>query len=100
MEGRGFRDLYDAFRARNAEILGVSFDTIEKNAKFAAKQGFPFPLLCDTKRELGMSYGACSSKSARFADRVSYVIGPDARILQAYPKVSPKTHPQEVLDTL
>jgi thioredoxin-dependent peroxiredoxin len=100
MEGRGFRDLYESFRAKNTAILGVSFDSIEKNAKFARKQEFPFPLLCDTERKIGMAYGACASPSARFADRISYVIDSNGRVAQAYPKVSPKSHPQEVLDSL
>ena len=100
MEGRGFRDLYGAFQEKNTEILGASFDSMEKNAKFARKQEFPFPLLCDTERKIGMAYGACASPKARFADRISYVIDANGRIAQAYPKVSPKTHPQEVLDSL
>ena len=32
--------------------------------------------------------------------RVSYVIGPDGKIAQAYPKVSPKSHPKEILESL
>jgi peroxiredoxin Q/BCP len=99
-EGRGFRDLYDDFRRKNTEVLGASFDSVEKNARFAEKQGFPFPLLCDTDRKLGLAYGACDSKKARFAERISYVIGPDGRIAAAYPKVSPASHPKEVLDSL
>jgi peroxiredoxin Q/BCP len=100
MEGRGFRDLYEEFRGKNTEILGASFDGVEKNARFAEKQGFPFPLLCDTERTLGLAYGACDSPKARFADRISYVIGPDGRIAAAYPKVSPASHPREVLASL
>lgn len=78
----------------------MSFDSVEKNEKFARGQGFPFPLLCDTERQIGLAYGACDSPRARTADRVTYVIGPDGRILQAHPKVSPKTHPRELLESL
>jgi len=78
----------------------VSFDRIEKNAAFAEKYDFPFALLCDTERKIGLAYGACDSERARFADRVTYVIGPDGVILQAHPKVSPKTHPAELLESL
>jgi thioredoxin-dependent peroxiredoxin len=81
-------------------ILGCSFDSVEKNAKFAKKQGFPFPLLCDTERRIGLAYGACDSPNARSAQRISYVIDPQGRIAGAYPRVSPQTHPQEVLDAL
>jgi peroxiredoxin Q/BCP len=100
VEGRGFRDHYPEFQAKNAEILGASFDTVEENAEFARVQGFPFPLLCDTKREIGLAYGSCDSPMSENASRISYVIGPDGRIAHAYPKVSPKSHPEEVLSIL
>jgi hypothetical protein len=61
----------------------VSFDTEEENRAFAEKYNFPFRLLCDTKREIGMAYGACDSPTADYARRITYVIGPDGRILQA-----------------
>ena len=47
-----------------------------------------------------MAYGAASSPQSEMASRISYVIGEDGRIQQAYPKVSPKTHPEELLQTL
>ena len=100
MEGLGFRDQYAAFQAKNVEILGASFDDEAANKKFAEKQGFPFALLCDTERELGLAYGACADKSDGYANRITYVIGPDGVIQQAIAKVSPKTHPQEILDSL
>jgi len=88
------------FQQKNAEVLGASFDDEEANARFAEKFSFPFPLLCDTERKLGMAYGACSSPDAAKPERISYLIGPDGRIRAAYSKVSPPTHPAEVLEEL
>lgn len=73
---------------------------MEENAAFAKKFEYAFPLLCDTKREIGMAYGACDSPSAGAAARITYVIGPDGKIRQAYPQVSAKAHPAELLKTL
>jgi thioredoxin-dependent peroxiredoxin len=73
---------------------------VSANASFAAKRGFPFRLLCDTERELGMLYGACDSRSALSARRVSYLVAPDGRILKAYPTVKAADHPREVLADL
>lgn len=78
----------------------MSFDTVEENAAFARKFDFPFPLLCDTKREIGMAYGAADSPETRNAKRITYVIGPDGKILQAHPKVDAKSHPKAILDSL
>ena len=52
------------------------------------------------KRQLGVAYGAADDAKAGYASRITYVIGPDGRIAQAYPKVSPKSHPKEILDSL
>ena len=73
---------------------------MEDNAAFAKKFDYPFPLLCDVKREIGMAYGACDDPKAQYASRITYVVGPDGRIAQAHAKVSPKTHPKEILATL
>ena len=70
------------------------------NAAFAEKFSYPFPLLCDEKREIGMAYGACDDPKAEYAKRISYVIDPEGKIAQAYPKVSPKSHPKEILESL
>lgn len=47
-----------------------------------------------------MAYGAADSPTAEFANRITYVIDPDGRIAQAHPKVSPKTHPREILASI
>ena len=39
------------------QVLGASFDSVEKNAKFAQKFEFNFPLLCDVDRKIGVAYG-------------------------------------------
>ena len=77
-------------------MLGVSFDSPEKNRKFAEKNGLPFKLLSDRDHELAKSVGA-SRTLIPFAKRISYLVGPDGRVLKAYPKVDPAAHAKEVL---
>jgi peroxiredoxin Q/BCP len=80
--------------------LGISFDTVEENRAFAEKFDFPFPLLCDTSRSVGLAYGACDDAGAQYADRISYLIGPDGKIVKAYATVDAAKHPEEVLQDL
>lgn len=47
-----------------------------------------------------MLYGAADEPSAQFAKRISYLIGPDGRVLKAFPKVNAATHPEEILAAL
>ena len=78
----------------------MSFDTVEDNARFAAKYDFPFLLLSDPQREMGVAYGAAADTSAATASRISYLIGPDGAVVKAYPKVAPAGHPAEVLSDI
>jgi peroxiredoxin Q/BCP len=82
------------------QILGCSFDTVAENKAFADKFGYAFPLLCDTDRTVGMAYGACTSPQAGFADRISFLIDEKGIIAAAFPKVTPASHPAEILALL
>ena len=79
------------------QVLGVSFDTIQENAAFAKKFNFPFPLLCDTDRTVGIAYGTCQSVTDSSAKRITYVIDPKGKIKQAFGKVQVANHPEELL---
>ncbi len=100
MQGCALRDQASAVEAAGITVLGASFDSVDDNRAFAEKFDFPFPLLCDTDRSLGMAYGAARSADEGYAKRVSYVIGEDGRIALAYPKVDPKTHLDQILADL
>ena len=99
-EGCGFRDRLPAFNQKDVQIFGVSFDTVEENRAFAEKFDYNFPLLCDTKREIGMAYGACDEPTASNAKRISYLIGPDGNIKHSFGKVDATNHPEEALALL
>ena len=77
-------------------MLGVSYDTPEKNREFAEKNALPFRLLSDSDHALAKKVGA-SRAVIPFAKRISYLVGADGNVLAAYPKVDPATHAREVL---
>jgi peroxiredoxin Q/BCP len=79
------------------QVLGVSFDGVGENRKFAEKFHFNFPLLCDTERKLGMAYGAADDARARTARRISYLVGKDGRIKKAWDEVDASSHPAQAL---
>ena len=90
----------DQVRAQGLEVLGVSFDSVEENRAFAEKFDFPFKLLCDVERSVGLAYGAADSKDAGYAKRISYLIDEEGRIQFAYPKVKPDEHLDQILRDL
>jgi len=77
-------------------ILGASFDAVDKNCAFATKFGYPYKLLSDTGKTLA-PYDCVDPSDPDWPRRISYLIGPDRRIVKAYDKVSPSTHAAQVL---
>jgi peroxiredoxin Q/BCP len=104
-EARGFRDEHSALGAAGAVVLGVSADSVERHRKFAAKYSLPFPLLADTEHTLCDAYGVWGEKSLygrtfQGITRATFLIGPDGRVKQVWPKVKVAGHVAEVLAAL
>src|SRR5213595_3857681 len=52
-----FRDLASEFAAVGASRVGISADAVEKQAKFADKESFDYPLLSDTEGTVATQFG-------------------------------------------
>lgn len=78
----------------------MSFDTAAENRHFAGKFNFPFPLLCDLDRRIGLAYGAADSTKDEYARRIAYVIDENGVIAQAHEKVDPAGYPSWQLRNL
>ena len=100
MEGQGFRDDFKNFEEKNIQIFGVSLDDESDNKAFAEKFSFPYPLLCDVKREIALDYQAVKSADDQYAARITYVIGEDGKILESIASDYTKTHSQELCSRL
>jgi peroxiredoxin Q/BCP len=96
IEGKGFRDGIHDLEARNAVVMGVSFDTVDENAAFAEKFSFPFLLLSDPGREIGLAYHAADRPDQEHARRITYVVDPEGRIAHALEQVDVRTHAADV----
>jgi peroxiredoxin Q/BCP len=99
-EGRGLRDEVEGFHTHGVEIVGVSFDDPVTNAAFVKEEGFPFRLLSDESHHLAVSVGAADSTDAPVARRISYLVGPDGKVLRVYDSVNPSSHARDVLGDL
>ena len=101
-EACAFRDNLPAFEKLTVPVFGVSADEEKKHAKFARKYALNFPLLADPEHKLLEAYGVWVEKSMYGRkyfgiQRSSFVIDARGRIEQVWEKVSPDTHPTEVL---
>jgi peroxiredoxin Q/BCP len=104
-EACAFRDHFASFKNKGAVVLGVSVDPVKSHARFATKYRLPFPLLADEDRKIVQAYGVWGQKSFlgrkyMGTHRVTFLIGPDGRIRQIWPRVKPDEHAAEVLAAL
>jgi thioredoxin-dependent peroxiredoxin len=96
-EACALRDNFPFYEDTGITILGISKDSPKSHKKFIEKYSLPFTLLSDSEGLVAKAYGADGMLGTK---RVSYLISPDGTIAKAYPKVSPATHAQEVLEDL
>tara|TARA_B110000438_G_scaffold265617_1_gene279097 strand:- start:1305 stop:1559 length:255 start_codon:yes stop_codon:yes gene_type:complete len=83
----------------------MSADTTKKQKSFCEKQSFPFPLLSNEETNVLKAYHAWGLKKMYGREyegiyRITYVIDEDGNIINAYSKVSVKTHALDVLQDL
>jgi peroxiredoxin Q/BCP len=99
-EGDGFKSLLPKFEEKNVAIIGCSNDPVEKNAEFADKQGYTFPLICDTDLAVSVAYHAAPDPSAGKANRVAVLIDPSGNVEEYFGQVDPKEFPEQLLGKL
>ncbi len=104
-EACAFRDNLPRFEKGKAAILGVSILDEASKAKFAAKYDLTFPLLADPDHEVAEKYGAWQERSMygrKFMGvaRVTYLIGPDGKVVRRWDKVKVDGHAKEVLGAI
>ena len=86
-------------------MIGVSPDSVKRQAQFKAKENLPFILLADEAHEVADKYGVWVEKSLygkKFwgVERSTFIIDPAGNIERIFRKVKPKTHSEQVLTAL
>jgi thioredoxin-dependent peroxiredoxin len=91
-----------AFTKAGADVIGVSADPVKAQEAFKKKHKLSVGLLSDETHAMLEAYGAWGKKSMYGKTfmgiiRMTYLIGPDGRIAQVWPKVKVDGHAAEVL---
>jgi peroxiredoxin Q/BCP len=101
----GIRDHRAEYERAGARVLGVSPDPVTAVRKFADKHSLDFELLADEDHAVAELYGVWGEKKMygktyMGVQRATFVIDADGKIARVFPKVSPKTHDDLVLEAL
>lgn len=88
VEAHDFADAIPDFKAAGATVIGLSGDGIDVQREFSSKEcRDTFPVGADPGFKIIKAYDAAFTipgTSMGFANRISYVIAPDGKILSAY----------------
>ena len=98
-----FRDLASEFDAVDARRVGISADPVDKQAKFADRQKFDYPLLSDTDGAVATQFGVKRGLLGKLmpVKRTTFVIDTDRTVLGVIAsEFSMDTHADKALETL
>ncbi len=98
IEAQLFAENMSDFQANGATVIGMSGDDIDTLKKFSAGPcGGKFAVAADEDQSVMKSYQAVHRLFGSFANRVSYVITPDRKILFVYDGSDPEQHVSRTL---
>ena len=105
VEACEFRDANEAIHEKGADVWGISPQGSASKRSFREKFGLPFALLADVDHVVAEAYGSWVEKvnygkTYMGVARTTFLVGPDRRIVRAWPKVKPEGHAAEVISAL
>ncbi|WP_022846119.1 MULTISPECIES: thioredoxin-dependent thiol peroxidase [unclassified Desulfurobacterium] len=104
-EAEGFTEKLDEFKKLNAEVVGISPDSVESHRKFKEKKNLKVTLLSDPEHKVIEEYGVWKLKK-RFGKeyygvvRTTYLIDPEGKVVHVWKNVRVKGHVEKVLEML
>ena len=98
-EACSFRDNMIRLVGMGVKVIGVSTDSVKRQAGFKAKHGLEFPLIADDDKEIVKLYGVQQAMVGT-AKRVTFLIDRDGVIRHIWPKVKVAGHVDEIIEKI
>ncbi|HEV2112341.1 MAG TPA: peroxiredoxin [Gammaproteobacteria bacterium] len=93
IEAHDFAEAVDKYAALGATVIGVSHDKIDKLDKFSVSEcRNKFAVAADPDMKVIKAYGAELPGHETYANRTSYVIAPDGKVLYVFTDMNPDQH--------
>ena len=95
-----FRDEYEGFSKLDAEVIGLSSDSVKSHRSFSEKHSLPFTMLSDEGGKVRSLYGVPSSFGL-FPGRVTYIIDTEGVVKHIFSsQLGVEKHVVEALEAL
>lgn len=78
-----FRDLAAEFAEVGAHRIGISPDSVDRQAKFSSIHSFDYPLLSDPDGEVATMFGVRRKFGPLLTKRMTFVIDTDGKVIEA-----------------
>ncbi len=92
-EAHDFAEATEKFKALGATVIGVSHDPIDKLNRFSVSEcRNKFAVASDADQKITKAYDAVLKSKPEYADRTSYVIAPNGKIIYEYTAMNPDNH--------
>ena len=92
-EAHAFAEAMPDFTAAGATVIGMSGDDIEKLNRFSDSEcRGKFAVGADPEKKVIKAYDAAMKLRPDWADRISYVIAPDGKIIHVHAALQPAGH--------
>jgi peroxiredoxin Q/BCP len=95
-----YNDGLDQFTGLDAQVIGISAQSVDSHERFADKHGFGFPLLADVDKKVAASYGTLGPIG--FPRRSVFIVDGEGTIRYAHRAIAGLTYRpvSELVDVL
>lgn len=98
IEAHEFAEATEKFSSLGATVIGVSHDDIEKLNKFSVSEcRNKFAVASDGDQSITKAYDAVLKIKPEYANRTSYVISPEGKIIYEYTALDPSGHVEKTM---
>ena len=101
VEAHEFAEATAKFKALGATVIGVSHDPIDTLNKFSVSEcRNKFAVASDADQRIMKSYDAVLAPKPELANRTSYVIAPNGKVIYEYTALNPDKHVENTLSAV
>jgi len=101
VEAHDFAEAIPQYQALGATVIGVSHDNIATLDKFSVSDcRKKFAVVADPDGKVIKAYDSALPQNPAYANRTSYVIAPDGKVLFTYTELNPDKHVELTMDAV
>ena len=98
VEAHEFAEATDKFKDMGATVIGVSHDDIDKLNKFSVSEcRNKFAVASDADQSITKAYDSVMAQKPEYANRTSYVIAQNGKIVYEYTAMDPTKHVENTM---